>query len=293
VNYFELHLGDYAEATQHLTLVEDGVYGRLLRKYYATEKPLPTDVGAVQRLIGAKSKEERAAVQSVLDDFFDLRDDGWHNKRADEEIAAFQEGEPEREVKKGNEDLRLKRHREERAALFRRLNAVGQHASWNTPIKDLRDLVAKVCGDEPATGTTKPATPPATATATPATATQTPAPSTHLPDTTSQTPGIKPPGDDPAPVPTPVGAVGLALRKAGMPAVNTAHPTLLALLEAGVTVEEFVAAVPATQGKREDAAKVAATTPRGKTPNRQEAQEERNRTVAQRWAQQGEPHAAE
>ncbi len=50
MNFFSLHIGDWAEATAHLSCLEDGIYGRLVRKYYATEAPLPSDVKAVQRL---------------------------------------------------------------------------------------------------------------------------------------------------------------------------------------------------------------------------------------------------
>ena len=63
MNYFQHHIGDYAEATAHLTFVEDAAYSRMIRKYYATEKPMPVDVKAVQRLIGARTKEEREAVR--------------------------------------------------------------------------------------------------------------------------------------------------------------------------------------------------------------------------------------
>lgn len=91
MNYYEHHIGDYAEATAHLSFVEDAAYSRLIRKYYAQEKPLPADLKAVQRLIGARTKEEKEAVQSVLDEFFLLEGDGWHNKRCDEEIGRYQE----------------------------------------------------------------------------------------------------------------------------------------------------------------------------------------------------------
>lgn len=91
VNYYEHHLGDYAEATAHLSFVEDAAYSRCIRKYYTTEKPLPADIPAVQRLVGARSKEEKAAVESVLKEFFTLGADGWHNRRCDEEIARFQD----------------------------------------------------------------------------------------------------------------------------------------------------------------------------------------------------------
>ncbi|UPU47782.1 YdaU family protein [Xanthomonas translucens] len=90
MNYYEHHLGDYAQATAHLSFVEDAAYSRLLRKYYAEEKPLPADLRAVQRLVGARTDEEREAVQVVLEEFFLLEEDGWHNKRADSEIAKVQ-----------------------------------------------------------------------------------------------------------------------------------------------------------------------------------------------------------
>lgn len=92
MNYFELHLGDYAEATAHLSILEDGAYLRLMRKYYSTKQPLPGDKRAIYRLIGARSKDEREAVDTVLDEFFDLQADGlYHQARCDAEIVRFQE----------------------------------------------------------------------------------------------------------------------------------------------------------------------------------------------------------
>ena len=91
MNYYEHHIGDYAEATAHLTFIEDATYSRLIRKYYATEKPLPMDVKFVQRLINARSKEEKNAVVSVLNEFFTLTDDGWRQERCDHEIARFKD----------------------------------------------------------------------------------------------------------------------------------------------------------------------------------------------------------
>lgn len=89
MNYYEHHIGDYAQATAHLSFVEDAAYSRLIRKYYAEEKPLPADLKAVQRLVGARTKEERQAVADILDEFFELEADGWHNKRCDAEIARY------------------------------------------------------------------------------------------------------------------------------------------------------------------------------------------------------------
>lgn len=91
MNYYEHHIGDYAEATAHLTFIEDATYSRLIRKYYATEKPLPIEIKLVQRLINARSKEEKNAVVSVLNEFFTLSDDGWRQERCDHEIARFKD----------------------------------------------------------------------------------------------------------------------------------------------------------------------------------------------------------
>lgn len=89
MNYFEHHIGDYDSATAHLSALEDGLYHRMLRVYYRTEAPLPLDVRQVCRLARAQSKVERDAVASLLNEFFEQRDDGWHNERCDEEIARY------------------------------------------------------------------------------------------------------------------------------------------------------------------------------------------------------------
>lgn len=180
MNYYEHHIGDYAQATAHLSFVEDAAYSRLIRKYYAEEKPLPADMKAVQRLVGARTREEKSAVETILHEFFILEADGWHNSRCDNEIASYIAGEPEREVKKANETNRLKRHREERAELFKRITDAGQHAPWNIGINELREMVKRLDDNAPAT----PAPPlPETAPATPATATQSPVPNHQTPDT--------------------------------------------------------------------------------------------------------------
>lgn len=173
MHYFELHIGDCEAATAHLSATEMGFYSRLQLRYFRTEKPLPVDVQQVCRLVRSASKPERDAVQQVLEEFFELQADGWHHLQWDMAIQAFKDGEPEREAKKANEDTRLKRHRAERAELFRRLNEAGQHAPYNIAIGELRSLVNDL-RKEPAATPVPPL--PETAPATPATATHTPDP---------------------------------------------------------------------------------------------------------------------
>jgi len=88
INFYKHHLGDYDGATAHLTWLEDCAYRRILSVYYRREKPIHAD--EIYRITRAVSKPERAAVQAVLREFFYLNDSHWHQKRADEEIKAYQ-----------------------------------------------------------------------------------------------------------------------------------------------------------------------------------------------------------
>lgn len=88
MNYYERHLGDYARDTGHLSLLEHGVYNLLLDRYYSTEQGIAED--QAYRVARAKSKDERAAVDAVLAEFFRLEDGMWRNNRADEEIIKAQ-----------------------------------------------------------------------------------------------------------------------------------------------------------------------------------------------------------
>lgn len=247
MNYYEHHIRDYDAATSHLTWDEDLAYTRLIRWYYRKEMPIPADIGEACRQVRATSRSQKQAVEAVLREFFTLGEDGWHQQTCDDVIAAFRAGEPEREARKANEENRLKRHREERAALFKRLTDVGQHAPWNIGMNELRALVKRL----EATPATQPETLqqplPATAPATPATATQTPIPSTQYPEgvqhtsTTSTEVAREDTGRARAPA-TPLGMVGFAMRKAGLQTLNLDHPKLKALMDQGVTAAEFESA---------------------------------------------------
>lgn len=88
MNYYEHHLGDYAKDTAHLTMLEHGAYRLLLDRYYGTEQGIPGD--QAHRVARARTREEKAAVDAVLSEFFTLADGVWKNGRAEEEIAKAQ-----------------------------------------------------------------------------------------------------------------------------------------------------------------------------------------------------------
>ena len=89
MNFYPRYVGDFARDTARLSLVEVGIYDRLLDDYYAQERPLPADLDAACSVARARTPSERSAVQRVLEKFFpiDAADGLRHNKRADAEIA--------------------------------------------------------------------------------------------------------------------------------------------------------------------------------------------------------------
>jgi uncharacterized protein YdaU (DUF1376 family) len=87
MHYYQFNIGDYLSHTKHLDLMEDLAYRRLLDLYYLHERPLNSGITSVARQIGMRDHEND--VKSVLEEFFDLSDDGWINQRADKEIKHF------------------------------------------------------------------------------------------------------------------------------------------------------------------------------------------------------------
>ena len=87
MHYYQFNIGDYAKATRHLSNLEDLAYRRLMEIYYDTEKPLVNDVDKLARLINMRENKEE--IEVVLSDFFSLTDEGFYQKRIDEEIQHY------------------------------------------------------------------------------------------------------------------------------------------------------------------------------------------------------------
>ena len=88
MNYFERHLGDYARAAGHLSMLEHGAYNLLLDRYYTTEQGIPED--QAHRVCRARTRDEKEAVDTVLREFFSFVDGVWINGRAEREITKMQ-----------------------------------------------------------------------------------------------------------------------------------------------------------------------------------------------------------
>jgi uncharacterized protein YdaU (DUF1376 family) len=90
-----------------LSLLEHGAYTLLLDHYYATGKPIEIsnasllpDHSRVYRLCSAATKEEKEAVDSVLEMFFELTDEGYINAKA-AQVIVKQQAAHERRVNAG------------------------------------------------------------------------------------------------------------------------------------------------------------------------------------------------
>lgn len=148
MNYYPFHIGDFAAHTAHLTWEEDIAYRRALDWYYLNEKALPGDVAKVARLI--RMPKSVAVIDAVLAEFFDKADDGWHNKRADQELASMAAKQEQQGAKDEHEAERMKRHRERRSQMFAALRQAGVVPAWDVPIKELQRLFNDNC-NAPAT----------------------------------------------------------------------------------------------------------------------------------------------
>ena len=87
MHWYKFNIGDYARSTRHLNQSEDLAYRRLIDLYYDKEKPLISDVSKLARLIDMR--ENHTDIQAVLDDFFVLEDDGYHQSRMDNELVDY------------------------------------------------------------------------------------------------------------------------------------------------------------------------------------------------------------
>jgi hypothetical protein len=93
MNFYPFHIGDYISHTHHLRDDEDLAYRRMIDLYYQTEKPFTQ----TPEWLAKRVKSTVEIIHYLLSEFFEYNKEsqGWHNKRADEEIAkyhAMQEG---------------------------------------------------------------------------------------------------------------------------------------------------------------------------------------------------------
>ena len=85
MHYYQHHIGDFIKATARLTDSQAMAYLRLLWMYYDTERPLKPD----SKLLAFQAGTTIEEIDLILNSFFWLAEDGWHNNRCDNEIAEY------------------------------------------------------------------------------------------------------------------------------------------------------------------------------------------------------------
>ena len=87
MHYYKFNISDWHLATSHLSLEEEAVYFKLINFYYDSEKPIPLETQSVIRRLRLGNHKETFCL--VLEEFFDLKTDGWHHARCDDEIEKY------------------------------------------------------------------------------------------------------------------------------------------------------------------------------------------------------------
>lgn len=85
MHYYQHHIGDFIKATARLSDSQTMAYLRLLWMYYDREKPLKPDTKLLAFQIGASVED----TELLLESFFVLCENGWHQTRCDQEIADY------------------------------------------------------------------------------------------------------------------------------------------------------------------------------------------------------------
>lgn len=87
MHYYKFNISDWHLATSHLTLEEEAIYFKLINFYYDTESAIPKETESVIRRLRLGSHSQ--IVQSILQEFFVLKDNGWHHERCDKVIYEY------------------------------------------------------------------------------------------------------------------------------------------------------------------------------------------------------------
>lgn len=108
--YYRHIIGDYDRDTKDLSLLEHGVYRRLLDAYYANRGPISAAPDRLFRCTSAMMPDEQACVLKIAATYFEQRDGLLHHDKADDEIARVLK-ESSKQAEKAN--ARWAREREE------------------------------------------------------------------------------------------------------------------------------------------------------------------------------------
>lgn len=143
MQHYQFHIGDYAQATAHLSPLEDLAYRRLLDLYYSTEAPIQSDIKAVAR----KIRMDQESVTQVLSEFFTLTPEGFRHHRCDEVVRTYHE------AKKNHWGQKLSRSARCAMGAERNASKINATPRWLSP-EQKREIATKYAEAARATETT-------------------------------------------------------------------------------------------------------------------------------------------
>ena len=89
MHYYQFNIADYRKDTTHLSRIEHSIYRDLIDWYYLDEAPIPLDLTSVCRRLRIDSTDVERALNDVLTDFFERTENGYVQKRIEQEIIEF------------------------------------------------------------------------------------------------------------------------------------------------------------------------------------------------------------
>ena len=89
MNYYPHHIGDFNNATRHLTRVERALYRDVIELYIYDERPPTTDFDRLARKLMAVTEEEKQALRNVLDEFFLNQGDHYYCPKCDDILTNY------------------------------------------------------------------------------------------------------------------------------------------------------------------------------------------------------------
>ena len=247
MHYYQHHIGDFVRDTSRLSDAQSMAYLRLLWAYYDKEQPLANSVEKLAFQIGASEKD----VGLILEHFFklDTEENVWRHKRCDAEIEAY----------------KAKEEKARKSANARWGNKSSASKAQKTSSKDAQTVQPQCernanasksdANQEPITKNQEPIN---THTHTSLLREDVPAqnrsacfetPSQAVLENPEPSPEPPPPPPEKPMLPSMAGAICVALKSQGIFDVNPSHPTLRALVDAGVGVDVFVQAAQTAVGR--------------------------------------------
>lgn len=220
--WYEHHIGDWVRKTVALTATEEGIYLRLIHWALTNECALPIPMAELRKLTRCRTRNDRESLQRVLERFWVLERDGWHNQRVDETVVKYRQAADKKLLAGRPSTTSKQRSRARMSVMFELLADKGVRTAVGMTARELEALcVQHIPGWDVTYVDQKMVTYRSR--------------SNQEPDNQEEK------RQETLPM-TAAGSVCKAMKAAGTTDVNPMHPRLIALLEAGVTRDELVMA---------------------------------------------------